>query len=156
MNFLTPWSQSEKDELLKYIQQIIGHQIAGFQAQLDSLNLSIANETKSSAGDKFETAREMLNQEINGINVQLNLLSNQLRDIQKIGHVRNTQIVLGSLFATDEKCYLLATGLGKIVYKDTEVMVISVQSPFAKSAIGKSVGQQVGIVGKTRHVNWIL
>ena len=40
---------------------------------LASLNDSIANDTKSSAGDKFETSREMANQEMpNGIMVHKN------------------------------------------------------------------------------------
>jgi len=156
MSVSLAWSQTEKDALILHIQEHIEQQIIGFQRQLESLNMSIANETKSSAGDKFETAREMLNQEINAIGVQLNLLSNQIRDIQKIGNVSSTQIGLGSLFATEEKLYLLVTALGKIVFKDAEVMIISLQSPFALSAIGKKVGEPIGLAGRTQLLKWIL
>lgn len=156
MSVSVAWSQLDKDALILHIQEHIEQQIIGFQKQLESLNSSIANETKSSAGDKFETAREMLNQEINGIGVQLNLLSNQVRDIQKVGNANNAQIGLGSLFATDEKIYFLVTALGKIVFKDLEVMIISIQSPFALSAIGKKVGEPIGLAGRTQLLKWIL
>lgn len=54
-----------KPELIDVILKQLEFAFAEAQDALDSLNQSMANETKSSAGDKYETQREMLQAELN-------------------------------------------------------------------------------------------
>ena len=49
-----------------------------FQVMVADLQEGLANETKSSAGDKYETSRAMSQQELDKINVQLQEISRQL------------------------------------------------------------------------------
>ena len=53
-----------KTELIEFLNNRFTDEINEIQADLRLISNDLANDTKSSAGDKFETAREMANQEI--------------------------------------------------------------------------------------------
>lgn len=54
-----------KPELITAILKHLEHGLQEAQESLNTLNQSMAEETKSSAGDKYETQREMLQSELN-------------------------------------------------------------------------------------------
>jgi hypothetical protein len=62
---------SIKQELLQLCHQFIEERINNCQSAIDAANNSINEETKSSAGDKYETSREMMTQEIKNNSAQL-------------------------------------------------------------------------------------
>lgn len=125
---------------LEYIDERI--QIAG-QAIL-SAREAAGNETKSSAGDKYETAREMMQQEI-----QLN--ERQLFEAKKLRHalslinpaVRTVSAGTGSLVFTDRGNFFIAAGLGLLYSDGIQFNVISAASPVAKALAGHKSGDTV-------------
>lgn len=129
-----------KPELLKIIHQKISEKIQKLE-QLIAETRASNNDTKSSMGDKYETSREMLQQEINNLQVQLNehLKSQQiLKNIQTIAH---KTVGLGSLVETDKGKFFIAISLGELSYNQEKIFVISAESPLAKSMNGKKVGE---------------
>ena len=48
-------TQKDRDDFLKYCQVFLNEKIQLYQNDLDGLNSSYYTETKSSAGDKYET-----------------------------------------------------------------------------------------------------
>lgn len=100
------------------------------------------DDTKSSAGDKFETTREMVSQDIARTknllfdgqqNLQL-LIS--LESVPSADAVRN-----GSLVYTSKGIFYISISAGQIKVDDQLVFAISSASPIGKLMIGKKVGE---------------
>ena len=60
-----------KSEILQIIQKKLSEKIDNLERLIAETRAS-NNETKSSMGDKYETTREMVQQEINNLQIQLN------------------------------------------------------------------------------------
>ena len=76
-----------KAELYQFIAQQIDDKITYLNGLIDDLRAS-NNDTKSSMGDKYETSREMMQQEITRIQNQLNEVLIQQEIFSKIINVR--------------------------------------------------------------------
>ena len=77
-----------KAELLELVKEKISEKIQKLEQLIAETRVS-NNDTKSSMGDKYETSREMLQQEINKLELQLNEQLNTqqiLKNIQSISH----------------------------------------------------------------------
>jgi transcription elongation GreA/GreB family factor len=129
-----------KSELLEIIHQKISEKIQKLE-QLIAETRASNNDTKSSMGDKYETSREMLQQEINNLQIQLNehLKSQQiLKNIQPNPH---KTVTLGSLVETEKGMFFIAISLGELSFNQEKVFVISTESPLAKAMNGKKTGE---------------
>ncbi len=129
-----------KSELLAIIHQKISEKIQKLE-QLIAETRASNNDTKSSMGDKYETSREMLQQEINNLQIQLNehLKSQQiLKNIQPNSH---KTVTLGSLVETEKGKFFVAISLGELSFNREKIFVISAESPLAKAMNGKRVGE---------------
>ena len=129
-----------KPELLEIINQKISEKIQKLE-QLIAETRASNNDTKSSMGDKYETSREMLQQEINNLQIQLNehLKSQQiLKNIQPNPH---KTVTLGSLVETEKGMFFVAISLGEITFNQEKIFVISAESPLAKALSGKKTGE---------------
>lgn len=129
-----------KSELLAIIHQKISEKIQKLE-QLIAETRASNNDTKSSMGDKYETSREMLQQEINNLQIQLNehLKSQQiLKNIQPNPH---KTVTLGSLVETEKGKFFVAISLGELSFNQEKIFVISAESPLAKAMNGKRVGE---------------
>ena len=101
----------------------------------------LQSETKSSAGDKHETGRAMLQLEIEKASQQLNVVI-QMRDVlEKISTSKtSTNISLGSIIFTNKTNYYLAISAGKITIENTDYFAVSINSPIGQELLGKKVG----------------
>lgn len=118
--------------------------ITEVQRVLDSITESKAGETKSSAGDKFETSRAMLQieEENNGRQlVQLYALRETL--IQAARRMTTEVIGPGNLIITQKRRYYLAAGLGKIKLDNVDYFCISAESPIGQLLLDRQVGDEV-------------
>lgn len=144
-----------KSELLAIIHQKISEKIRKLE-QLIAETRASNNDTKSSMGDKYETSREMLQQEINNLQIQLNehLKSQQiLKNIQPNPH---KTVTLGSLVETEKGKFFVAISLGELSFNQEKIFVISAESPLAKAMNGKRVGEtfMVNNLSKTIKNIW--
>lgn len=137
---LAKTQRMNKPELLEIINQKISEKIQKLE-QLIAETRASNNDTKSSMGDKYETSREMLQQEINNLQIQLNehLKSQQiLKNIQPNPH---KTVTLGSLVETEKGMFFVAISLGEITFNQEKIFVISAESPLAKALSGKKTGE---------------
>ncbi|MEL6843570.1 MAG: 3-oxoacyl-ACP synthase, partial [Bacteroidota bacterium] len=106
-----------------------------------------AEDTKSSAGDKYETGREMLKQEINKYNQQL-AQARQMRQLfaQIDPKKELDEIGLGSLVQTNEGWYYFAASLGKIEGLQPPCFALSLVSPIGKALLDQKAGAQVSFM----------
>ncbi len=93
------------------------------------------NDSKSSAGDKHETARAM-------VQIEQEKIGRQVQDLL----IQKTQLEKGgSLIKTDRGYLFLSVPLGKIMVENTSVTVISPQSPLGKKLQGLKAGEKTDI-----------
>ncbi len=101
------------------------------------------NETKSSAGDKFETGREVLQQEIEMNLARLNELHKMQTILDRIIPAQKEHIASnGSVVYTNNGNFYLAIGAGKLKVGDTPFYAVSVESPVGSKLAGKTAGQE--------------
>ena len=83
-----------------------------------------STQTKSSAGDKFETSRAMMQAEEERSKVQLVKAVNLKNDLTQIDINRvSDRVILGSLVFTNQGNYFLSIGLGKILVDGATFML---------------------------------
>lgn len=124
-----------KREILNFIQNILTEKIQNLQKLIEETRAS-SNDTKSSMGDKYETGREMLQQEINNLQIQLNGFSNSMNILKNINPVPHQSVGLGSLVETEKGKFFIAVSLGEIVFEKEKIFIISAESPLAKAMHG--------------------
>ncbi len=107
------------------------------------------NDTKSSAGDKYETGRAMMQMEIDKNQMQLGKILDQQKDIANINLNRvYTKVEYGSLVETNDGTYFISIGLGKISYDNTDFYVISLASPIGQALKDKTADDIVVFQGR--------
>ena len=143
-----------KDQLIKlslhaacqaYVQQRIDAAQQAMQAAQESAN----NETKSSAGDKYETGRAMAQEERNRNAVQLQEALKLQAELARIdpekpcGTVRPGALVLTSLGQ-----FYLSISAGKLLVEGKEYFAVSPAAPMAAALNGKRAGEEALFNGK--------
>ncbi len=142
-----------KSQLFQECLNLIDQRIRQADEQVKSTQ-AIANESgKSSAGDKYETTREVLQQEINRY---LNQKQEALK-LKKALTVINPQkssdnIDHGSLVTTNAGTYFLAVSLGNVLVNNFNYMVISVGSPLGQQLIGREAGDTFTFNNRAFHI----
>ena len=141
-------------ELYGAIDIIFAEKIDYFQQLIDDLR-SQNNETKSSMGDKYETSREMMQQEITRIQNQLNEFLVQHEQFQKIGSKPSETIINGSYVSTSIGNFVIACSLGEITFENQKIFVLSKQTPLGQLLLGKKIGDVIEMNGKSIKINGV-
>jgi uncharacterized protein (DUF342 family) len=98
------------------------------------------SDTKSSMGDKYETSREMLQQEINNLLSQLNVVLQQKEILKSIHQKSSEKVEKGALVVTNKGKFFISISMGEIVLGSDNFFCISTDTPLAKAMMGRSVG----------------
>lgn len=116
------------------------------QQLLADLKESGTNETKSTAGDKHETALAMLQIEQANVRGQLKDSLSQKNLLEKINPALvATVIANGSLVKTNRGYFFLSIALAKVIIDGNTIMAISPQSPLGNQLIGRKAGGIISI-----------
>ena len=115
------------------------------------------NETKSSAGDKHETARAMMQIELENLERQLSKAESLLKELLQVNIALETdRVTTGSLVFTSQQNYFIAVGVGKVIVDSETYYAISLASPVGQLLKDKKVGDNVMFMGKEFIVQDIL
>lgn len=125
---------SDKKRVHRVLSDLVTDRLQTLQHNLSELKISAANETKSTAGDKYETALAMLQAEQVIVSNQIQQTKEQLTLIKTLdSHLKNSNIVTGSLVETETSYFYISTAVGKFtVLKNKPVFAISELSPLGK------------------------
>ncbi len=135
-----------KQKIYDHFLQRINEQVAMLQQVLDDLKESGSNETKSTAGDKHETALAMLQIEQANNRSQLQEVLDKKAKLEKLDPTLSAPVVVnGSLVKTNRGYLFLSVALGKAVIDDTTVISLSPQSPLGQKLMGLKAGEEAGI-----------
>lgn len=141
-----------KRELFSRCKTYVNDRINTIQETLSSLAESKNEETKSSAGDKYETGRAMIQIEENKNKAQLA----QALELKHLVSTLNTDKIsekgeVGSLVVTEKVAYYLSIGLGKVVIGNKIYFCVSPSSPIGLQLINKVQGDSI-ILNKNKMI----
>jgi transcription elongation GreA/GreB family factor len=141
-----------KQKIYNHYLHLINEKVNMLQQVLADLKESGANETKSTAGDKHETALAMLQIEQANTRVQLQEVLAQKAALEKINPMLSAaMIVNGSLIKTNRGYLFISIALGKAVIDNNAVIALSPQSPLGQKLMGLKVGE-AGSVNGTEYL----
>ena len=133
-----------KPEILQIIHSKLSEKIDNLE-RLIAETRSSNNETKSSMGDKYETTREMVQQEINNLQVQLNENLKAKNSLKLIPTSKSEKIGFGSLVETSSGLFYISVSLGNIIFGNQKIFLISPESPLAKALIDKKKDEEFSL-----------
>ena len=145
-----------KKTLIDECKRLVNVRLQNIQDTILSNQKALQSETKSSAGDKHETGRAMLQLEIEKAGKQLLDVEQMLIVLQKINpKLSSKRIGLGSVVETDEMNFFISVSVGKLIISNTTYFAISPVSPIGKIMLGKRVNQQIIFNGKTLNIRLV-
>ncbi len=122
----------QKQQLIQACKDYLIDKIHSLNSIIKEVSDSSNAESKSSAGDKHETSKAMMQLEIEKLGTQLKEAELQLAEFEKINFTKNFQCVeQGSLVETNKGYFLIASSIGKIEIEGKAVFVISNKAPLA-------------------------
>lgn len=138
-----------KQQVQESCQNLLKSKIKHLMDEEKSAKASAQSDTKSSMGDKHETAREMLQQEREQIGKRIAESEKLLNDLLRMSENKTSPVIQpGSLVKCTMGWIYLTVSLGSIHIEDQKVNVISLESPFGKLIANKSKGEEVMLNGK--------
>lgn len=145
-----------KNKLLQECFTYVNTRLQTIEETIQSNQKALSSETKSSAGDKHETGRAMLQLEMEKAGQQLISIQQMKETLAKIDIAKNSNLVkLGSLIETNLGSYFLSISAGKLKTEDTTVFAISTSSPIGKVLLGKKTGDVLSWNGKEINIQKI-
>lgn len=133
-----------KEELYKQCVAFVTKKQNTIEATIASHQKSLESETKSSAGDKHETGRAMLQLEMEKASQQLIVAQQMKETLHKINLSESkTKVRLGSLVVTNNATYFMSISVGRLVVDSKEYFAISIASPIGKILLGQQVDSEL-------------
>ena len=127
-----------KEKLYKQCMVYVNERIATAQQAINSACESANDDTKSSAGDKYETGREMMQQEIDRNREQLDEAKRLKFDLEQIKPLKITENVQnGSLVSTNYGKFYIGISRGQIIMNGRNYFAISALSPIGSKLLNK-------------------
>jgi Transcription elongation factor, GreA/GreB, C-term len=135
-----------KKELKEKCISFITERMDNLRVAMEQAQTSANEETKSSAGDKYETSRAMGHLAKDMYARQLAETGKELASLLSIDcSVKKSSVQPGCIVRSGDMSYFILAGIGKITYDGEIIYVISPNAPVAKLLIGKKTGETVTI-----------
>lgn len=142
-----------KQNLYARCQQYIQERISTAQQAMDAAQESANSESKSSAGDKYETGRAMAQLERDR---HAQLLAEARKTEQELTRLNvekaYDRVQPGSLVWTNRGTFFISISAGKITFDATDYFAVSPASPVATALAGHRAGDLVAFNKQTYQV----
>lgn len=145
-----------KLELYNLCRGHVENSIREIEAALADRREAMHNETKSSMGDKYETTREMLQQDINMNLERLNKAKADEAALLSVNPEASSPIVVpGSLVQCSNGNFYIAISAGHFTIAGTKYYAVSLSSPIGSQLKGKQAGDTFILNGKSHTINTV-
>jgi len=135
---------SLKETLLHKCKDFVNERKHHLDEQMEAIKIALLEESKSSAGDKHETGRAMLQLEREKISSQYQSVNDMFETLGKINLSGNSNMAhLGSIVFTTKANYFIAIGAGELKIKDETFYAISPSTPMGRLLVSKTEGDEV-------------
>jgi transcription elongation GreA/GreB family factor len=146
-----------KEALFKQCEVFVNRRLQTVENVISSNQRALQSETKSSAGDKHETGRAMLQLEMEKAGQQLAGIMQMKEILAKVDLVKTAKNVrLGSVIFTKKVNYFLSISAGQLVVADKIYFAVSVSSPIGKLLLGKQENEEITFNGMLYKVQKIV
>ncbi|GAA4829156.1 3-oxoacyl-ACP synthase [Algivirga pacifica] len=141
----------------KTCETLIAERISTARSSMEEAQKAANEEVKSSAGDKYETGRAMLQIERDKHALQLSEAL-QLKAILDQLNPKQTQttVTTGTLVSCSMGYFYISVSAGKMQVMGKTIFAISIASPLGQALKGKEAGDQFSFNGKTIQVTDVL
>lgn len=130
-----------KEYLLSECYQWIEERHQLINKTLAEIKLALEEESKSSAGDKHETGRAMLQIERENAGHQLLEIENVEQTLNRVQITEPSGLIhLGSLVTTTQASYFISISSGQFSFQKKEYYCIAPNSPIGQLLMGKQKG----------------
>ena len=141
---MQPIQSSLKQSLYSHCQQYVRQRIDTARSAMEAAQASANEESKSSAGDKYETGRAMAQIERDR---HAQLLAEAKKLEQDLNHIDidkpASTVRPGSLVMTNRGRFFISISVGKITVEGVDYFAVSVASPIGAQLIGRGVGDTI-------------
>lgn len=139
--------KSSKSQIQANLRSILENTLEEARREYLLAKESRDSDTKSSAGDKFETGREMMQREMDKLSALVDNTLNSIAKLDRLADLPASKVISeGSLVETDQETYFISIGYGKL----DSIYAISIESPLGLELKGKRVGDRIEMRG--RHI----
>lgn len=133
-----------KEQLYNLCVAFVETRFQTIQQTINEIQQSLSTETKSSAGDKHETGRAMLQLEREKTGNQLAKIVKIKASLAKIDPSKSSPIIgLGSVVYTSQSSYFIAVSAGELQVNQDRFYAISPNTPIGKLLLGKTVADSI-------------
>lgn len=146
----------EKETVLNEISKHLKDKIAEAINHIDGLKSSRDGDTKSSAGDKYETSREMVQQEIERAEARLLQLKRQFNELNAFKNQSKSRCEPGAIIELKNTLLLLGPAIGKVIIQDKPILCISMGSPIGQLLNGKVEGDKIQFNGSEQLIQQVM
>lgn len=130
-----------KFQLYTHCLDFIETRYKTLQNSITEIQEALQSETKSSAGDEYETGRAMLQLENEKLGYQMVEIKNTKETLKKIDASKISSAVgLGSIVYTTRNNYFISISVGQIILEGNIFYAISVNSPMGQVLLHKVAG----------------
>ena len=145
--------QVSKVALHEHCVQLLNGRIAELETAAEAVREARNNETKSSAGDKYETGRAMMQQEEDKLLARLGAAQQMRLQLRQLDpKVSDTKISPGSMVQTNARIYYLSVSLGKVMYDNKPYFCVSAEAPISRVLLGKAAGESIELNGRKERI----
>ncbi len=145
-----------KEKVITQLKEDLTSKALENQQQLEDLRLESANETKSSAGDKYETQREMMKQSRDLLDLQVHEIGKKIQKVNSINVSTSDAIKEGALVQLNNQLLFVCIAHEKLSLYGKTIQFISIDAPLFKALDGKLVNDQVVFNRKTWLIEAII
>lgn len=137
-------TDNTKTKLLALCEAYVQKRVDTARQAMEAAQEAANSESKSSAGDKYETGRAMAQLERDR---HAQLLAEALklkRDLEQIKVDKFYETVQpGSVVTTDRETFFISIGAGKLTLDGIDYLAISIASPIGSALTGRKIGDAV-------------
>jgi len=131
-----------KQQLYNQCLEFVDSRYQTIQSTINEIQISLTSETKSSAGDKHETGRAMLQLEREKAGNQLAEIQKVKENLSKIDVSKETKLIgLGSVVHTSQANYFIAISAGELKLDSDNFYAISPSTPIGQLLMGKAINE---------------
>ena len=145
-----------KVELYNKCEAFVNKRLQNVEEVISSNQKALQTETKSSAGDKHETGRAMLQLEMEKAGQQLAGITQMKEILAKINVSKTSKNAhLGSIILTEKANYFLSISAGQLTVDNKNYFAVSVSSPIGKLLLGKQKGETISFNGNLFKISFV-
>ena len=143
-------------KLYNHCKSQLDHTLEILEIRKAEILIALESESKSSAGDKHETGRAMIQLDREKLGEQIKKAEKNKIVLNRLKHYKSTGVVrFGSAVQTNNSSYYIAIPVSSCLIDTNTFHCISPQSPIGVLLLGKKVGDKLEFNGITSTITVI-